>query len=288
MSDTHEPNKDTITRRVITPEVKIINAKEGTVDYIASDQTVDCYNEVVLASGWRFNLFSKNAPFVDSHNYWSIDRVLGRVESWEVKGKKLVERVRWAIDSDVPLAKLGFELTEKGYLKAVSVGFFARRWATSYGDASMWEAAVKEAGLSKDDLARCRVIFLEHEQVELSACIIGANPNALAKAYKDGALKDEGLRTLGLDSAEGVEFLQRAGAAVEREDLDPLMRSVINLELQRSYQFAKGSPSAPQGKHTASPTGKPGGVDEAQRRAAEGQRAEFLKQLAALTPANRS
>jgi hypothetical protein len=36
-----------------------------------------------------------------------------------------------------------------------------------------------------------RRIYLEQEQMELSACIIGANPNALARAYKAGVIDDD-------------------------------------------------------------------------------------------------
>ncbi|HEY3853504.1 MAG TPA: hypothetical protein VGO67_03820 [Verrucomicrobiae bacterium] len=71
--------------------------------------------------------FQKNAPFVDSHNYTSIDCLLGKVVDFRVKNRQLIETVKWAIDvpSNV-LAIKGFAMMQAGYLKAVSVGFLRK------------------------------------------------------------------------------------------------------------------------------------------------------------------
>lgn len=266
--------KEERTLRTIHPEIKVIDAKTGTVDYIASDQTLDHYREIILAEGWRFNHFTKNAPFVDSHDYHRIERLLGTVESWKITGKKLVERVRWAIDTKSELAKLGFDLTEKGYLKAVSVGFIPKKWICKNDEG--WDDTLKGAGVKREDAAACHCVYLEHEQIELSACIIGANPNALAKAYKAGDLKGEGLKTLGLDSAEGVDFLITAAELCESDECTPLMRKQIALDLRRAFEFANGIPARVK---TASSADKSGGADEAKRQTA---REGFVSKLAAL------
>src|SRR3954468_16810044 len=94
--------------RTLTPEVRIIDAKQGLVDYVASDQTLDSYNEIIVASGWKFSRFAKNSPFVDSHDYYCIDKLLGKVVDFRVDGKKLIEQVQWAIDvPENALAQLG-------------------------------------------------------------------------------------------------------------------------------------------------------------------------------------
>ena len=181
--------------RSIHPEVRVLNAEQGLVEYVASDETLDSYREVIRAKGWRFDLFKRNAPFVDSHMYHSIDKLLGQVVEFGVKGGKLIERVKWAIDvPDNELARIGFAMTEKGYLKAVSVGFFPVRYVTPHGDRAAWVSQLKELGYEEQDAPRA--IYLEQQQIELSACVIGANPNALAKAYKDGAVSDQQLETL--------------------------------------------------------------------------------------------
>jgi hypothetical protein len=51
--------------RTIHPEVKVVDASKGIVDYVASDESVDSYREIIRANGWKFTNFKKNAPFVD-------------------------------------------------------------------------------------------------------------------------------------------------------------------------------------------------------------------------------
>ena len=187
--------------RIIHPEVRVLDAAAGLVEYVASDETLDSYREVIRASGWRFTQFRKNAPFVDSHNYDTIDRLLGKVVDFKVTGGKLIETVQWAKDvAENQLAKLGWAMTEAGFLKAVSVGFFPVR------EVSKWDSdprAFNEQVLElKLDAAKVRAIYLEQEQVELSACIIGANPNALAKSYKAGVLSDADLDFLSHEHAK--------------------------------------------------------------------------------------
>ena len=204
-----------LLRRTIHPETRVLDAKAGLVEYVASDETVDSYKEVIRASGWRFDQFRKNAPFCDSHHYDSLDCLVGKIVDFKVEGGKLVETAQWAIDvKENQLAQLGFRMTEAGYLKAVSVGFFPEqmvsRWNKDQADVKpVWEQQLKELGL--DDKSALRAIYLRQQQVELSSCILGANPNALAKSFKAGVLKDDDLEFLSL------EFAQReiAGAAVE-------------------------------------------------------------------------
>jgi hypothetical protein len=66
-------------RREIHPQIKVLDAVAGIVEYVASNETIDCHQEIVRADGWQFNRFAKNAPFVDSHNYESIDCLVGKV-----------------------------------------------------------------------------------------------------------------------------------------------------------------------------------------------------------------
>src|SRR5580704_10871364 len=85
-------------RRTLHPEIRVVDAARGTVEYIASDETLDSYQEAISARGWQFNRFQKNAPFVDSHNYESIDCLLGKVIDQKIVKRQLVETVQWAID----------------------------------------------------------------------------------------------------------------------------------------------------------------------------------------------
>ena len=208
-------------RREIHPEVRVASAKDGLVEYIASDESVDSYREVILASGWRFTNFQRNAPFVDSHDYSSIKTLLGQVVDFRVSRGKLVETVQWAKDvAENTLAQLGFRMTEAGFLKAVSVGFYPVRVLSPFSqgsDADEFRQAVKELGLDSQNPPRA--IYTEQEQIELSACVIGANPNALAAAHKSGVLTES---DLGLLRTHQPEFASR----VERI-LQPLRRLAV-------------------------------------------------------------
>lgn len=263
----------TTTRRFITPEIKVISAADATVDYIASDASLDCYHEVLRAQGVKFTRFEKNAPFVDSHDYSTIEKLLGSVIEFKISGGKVVERVKWAIDVS-PLAALGFKLTESGHLKAVSVGFLPLRYA--WRDDPDFAKMVTDLKLDAETAAKCRCVHWEWEQIELSACIIGANPNALAKAFKDGALKEKDIAAVGFAGDREFEFLQLAGATYDQADR--LQRMQIELELHRIYR-ARTLSSTTKHSNTPSPHA-PGGEDKAKRQAAE-QRAEDLAKLTA-------
>jgi len=131
---------------------------------------------------------------VDSHDYSTIEKCLGKVIDFRVEGGQLIERVQWAIDvPENTLAQVGWKMTQAGYLKAVSVGFFPVQYVTPHSGEE-WTRQLKELGLPAD--AAVRTIYTEQEQVELSCCVVGSNPNALAKAYQAGAINDADIQTL--------------------------------------------------------------------------------------------
>lgn len=178
--------------REIHPEIRIVSEADGIVDYVASDETLDHYKEVVRVNGWKFTHFKKNAPFIDSHMSYSIANVLGKVLDSRIEKNQLVQRVQWAKDIPGTLAEWGWKMTVGGFLKAVSVGFYPTKYVTKWdADKTGWLTQLKELGMHEEGGICC--VYTEQEQIELSACVIGANPNALAKAYKAGALSEEDL-----------------------------------------------------------------------------------------------
>ena len=201
-------------RRTLHPQTRVLDEKQGLVEYVASNERLDSYNEIIRADGWRFDDFQKNSPFVDSHNYSSIDCLLGKVIDFKVSGKRLVETVKWAID--VPenlLAQKGFAMTAAGYLKAVSVGFTPIGTVTPYDhDREDWLANCEELGIDPKT-TDCRCIYVEQQQKELSACVIGANPDALAnveKALRAGVLNDSDIQKFSrMNPGFGREFEKR-------------------------------------------------------------------------------
>lgn len=267
----------TTLRRALDVVPKIISEADGIVDYVASNETLDSYNEVVAASGWRFTRFAKNAPFVDSHNYWSIDKLLGKVQRGWIEGKNLIERVQWAKDvEDNKLAQLGWKMTLGGFLKAVSVGFVPVRYVRNGGDG--WSQALQALGIKPQDGEKIRYIYLEQEQIELSACIIGANPDALAKSYDAGCIKDADLAAVGF-ADEDMHFLTIAGKALDKPDIDELTRTLIGREMARITGRTEQSPRTNKGTTSNSP-GTPRGGEHAELEAAA--RKQFLGELQSL------
>ncbi len=261
-------------RRSLSIESRVLSEADGLVEYIASDATLDSYDESILSSGWKFTYFQKNSPFVNSHNYWSIEDLLGKVVSARVEGGKLIETVQWA--KDIPehkLATIGWKLTLGQFLKAVSVGFRVVKQA--WPSDTQWPALVNQAGLAPDEAAKCRRIFIEQEQLELSACILGANPSAVAKGYKEGCISDADLAGGGFRD-DDMEFLRVAGAAADKGSLDHVTQLLISREMARIIG------RTPQRASSVSSPGKPDGGEEAQRQAAE--RTDFLRKFQALIP----
>lgn len=190
-------------RREIHPVVKVLDEKQGLVEYVASDESIDSYGEIVRANGVDFSRFQKNAPFVDSHNYESIGCCLGNVVDYAVKNDTVVETVKWAIgvSSNETLADWGFAMTKAGFLKAVSIGFLPTKYVTKWdNNPSAWVEACEDVEMTPGANVSC--IYLAWQQLELSACCIGANGNAVAKAYKAGILSDAALEKISAEHAK--------------------------------------------------------------------------------------
>lgn len=254
-------------RLTIHPEVKILSAKEGTCEYLATDQTIDSYREILRAAGAKFDRFQKNAPFVDSHNYGSIADILGKVTGWrmqKVNGKDgWVQTVQWAIDvQECALAQLGWKMTVGGYLKAVSVGVFPTAVRSKWRDADDFAKACGELKLSTEDAARLESILWEWDQYELSAVVVGANPSAIALSHKTGVISDEDLHKVGFTTADDLTFLHESAAGFDAAS--PVLRRHIRAELKSI--FTSKSPTAPPSATNAQRSAAAGNKD-AQRKA---------------------
>lgn len=182
-------------RTLLNCKVNILDEKAGIVQYVASDQTVDSDREIVRAAGWRFDALPKNAPFVDSHNYSSIEFKLGEIIDWEVKGDTLLESVKWLTDCpEHKLATIGWKMTLAGMPPAVSVGFLPVQVALRSGSRNDWRSACEAVKVDPNRTDAVRISLVQ-QQKELSAVILGANPNAVARAYKSGIITDRECET---------------------------------------------------------------------------------------------
>jgi len=144
----------------------------------ASDETLDRYQEMIVAAGWRLDNYRKNPVIQNAHQYGDIIFTIGQALKTWVSGKDLLQTWKFA-SRENPFAKIARDLYRGGYLRAASVGFVPIRWENG------------------DDKSGFKRKYVEQELLEVSAVGIPANPNALALAVKDGAVEKSDLRELG-------------------------------------------------------------------------------------------
>jgi hypothetical protein len=274
-----DPN--TQINRDIHPEIKVLDAKKGLVSYVASDETLDSYQEVILAKGWRFDeRFKSNPVFVDSHSYGSISELLGKVVDWEVKNDQLVEKVQWAIDVETNhQAKLGFDMTEKGYLKAVSVGFYPTKMLSRH-DEGFDKAVEGIKGMNGDQRDQLRSVHVEQQQIELSACVIGANPSALARAFGDKAITEEQLASVGFGTDETFEVLDLAAKVFKKTESGDILREFALNQCRSVLRAHKQFQTNANGNGSATPSNSPMHGEGEQRQSATPTNRAWLKRVA--------
>jgi phage head maturation protease len=212
------------------------SGSEPILEFIASDESLDRYDEVICASGWKLANYQKNPIFQNNHQTGDIIHTLGRALVTEVRslpsarnhqhdphevrnnnsgnslvatlGKEstyLYQRIQFATEAN-PIARIAYGLYKGKFLNAVSVGFVPLRWVN--GEGKEYVTHGKEYGvpaLAGSDPSpieirksktenQYRRKYLEQELLEVSAVGLPANPNALALAYKSGAVEKSDLR----------------------------------------------------------------------------------------------
>lgn len=148
-------------------DVKAVGNEE--LDFIASDETLDRYGEVVKLDGWELDEYLANPVVPDSHRYDSIAFLLGNTTQLTIKGGKMHNRVRFAMDN--PLGAMAYKMASKGFIRSESVGFIPKAWTP---------------GKTKEEPART---FTKQSLLEISLVIVPANPGAtVGLALKSGAI----------------------------------------------------------------------------------------------------
>ena len=171
--------------------------KDGTFTAIASDMSVDRYNEVVDVAGWNLAPFEKNPVLLWAHDH-SIPAIGGCTKVW-VEGNKLMFEGFFA---RTPFAQEIKSLVEDGIIRAFSVGFMAKKMEGN--------------------------TFTESELLEISFVNVPANANAIMlSAEKAGcsmvvrALKGELTAkdfAINEDEKEVEEIVEEKGAVQDELD----------------------------------------------------------------------
>ena len=139
-------NKDNIVRRVIEgPVCRAVDVENRTVEFVASDDSVDSYNTVLPVDKWDLSRYAKNGAVGYMHDVygdsWSIkadpDDIIGKGVAW-VEDKKLLIRITFEPDDLNEKADKIFRKIQFGSLNAVSVGFMPTE-AGHWGDKTRGE-----------------------------------------------------------------------------------------------------------------------------------------------------
>jgi hypothetical protein len=209
-------------RRELNPEVRTLDVKAGIVEYVASDESIDAQREIVRARWMAVRPVREEFAAGGFASSTGASRAqLGKVIDFRVVGRQLVETAQFAIDvPECRLARLAFGMTkDAGYLKAVSVGFTpeliitkvpSEHWGPDWSGAQvlpanskpgrpLWDSALSDLQV---DGKRVDTVYVAQQQIELSACVIGSNPNALAKSYKAGVINDADLEIISEETSK--------------------------------------------------------------------------------------
>jgi len=116
-----------------------------------STATEDRHMEVVYQN-FDLSSYIKNPVYLNSHNYESVEQIIGKVEGIGIKEGKLQGDVVFAVEN--PLGLLAKKLVEGGFLNTSSIGFIP---------------------LEFDNEGN----ILRAEIIEISACSVPANAEAL-------------------------------------------------------------------------------------------------------------
>lgn len=143
--------------------VKQVN-DDRTATFIASDDSVDRYGDIVHADGWDVKDFKKNSQFLFGHKSSALP--IGKVLRTWVEGNKFMAKVTFLPEGLDEFADKCYKLLKGGFLNAVSVGFMP----------------TKQEPIYNDDGRYTGTRFLKQSLLELSLVPIPANSNALQVA----------------------------------------------------------------------------------------------------------
>jgi HK97 family phage prohead protease len=175
-----------------TDALQAVTEDERTATFVASDETVDRYGDIVSLDGWDLANFRRNPIFLWMHSQY---QPIGKVKKIGVEGDKLLATVKFFDKGDSKTADDLWQLVKKRQLRAVSVGFTVKS-----------DADLEPIRDENERITGWR--FLKQELLELSLVSVPANPNALQVARSMGLPQDLIHAALPLDALVREEQLR--------------------------------------------------------------------------------
>lgn len=156
--------------RMLSLQNRKIDEKTRSVEFVASDESVDSYGTIIPVKNWVLDRFNGNGIIGYQHNlYWSSDpdNVIGKGTAWVEDGKLLV-RIEFEPKEINELAEKIYQKVLFGSINGVSVGF-----------------SELDEGETKEIDGQVVYVFGRCELLEISVVNIPANANALKRYYED-------------------------------------------------------------------------------------------------------
>ena len=156
--------------RMLSLQNRKIDEKTRSVEFVASDESVDSYGTIIPVKNWVLDRFNGNGIIGYQHNlYWSSDpdNVIGKGTAWVEDGKLMV-RIEFEPKEINELAEKIYQKVLFGSINGVSVGF-----------------RELEPGEAKEIDGQVVYVFGRCELLEISVVNIPANANALKRYYED-------------------------------------------------------------------------------------------------------
>jgi HK97 family phage prohead protease len=191
-------DREKIGQKIFAERVSELEAdeteNERTIRFVASDETVDRYGDVVSADGWDLAHFKKNPIFLWGHNY---DQPIGKVVKVGVEDNRLMATARLARKGTTQFIDDTWNLIKEKVVNAVSVGF-------------MVHSEKDYEPIRDQDERTTGLHFLRQELLEISLVAVPANPSALLVARAQGLTPDSIKRFLRPDaSVQAAADVQR-------------------------------------------------------------------------------
>jgi HK97 family phage prohead protease len=143
--------------------LRSIDEAARTVDFIASTDAVDTYDEIVDQGTWELDIYRANPVVLFAHK--SRELPIGKSVDVAVRNGRLECRIQFATEDMNPEAERVWKLIKGQFLRAVSVGFIPRdvRWEKRDGkdvfvlyNNSLREISVTPVPANHEALAKMR------------------------------------------------------------------------------------------------------------------------------------
>jgi HK97 family phage prohead protease len=154
-------------RHVQVERAEGADAEARRMRFIASDESVDRYGDIIRVEGWDLSNFKANPVLLFGHDSRSVP--IGRVTEIAVEGRALVASAEFRPEGDSEMADDVWRALQGKFLNAVSVGFLPTKMPNDIKDPATneWTGGYE---------------FIAQELLELSVVPVPANPQALALA----------------------------------------------------------------------------------------------------------